>query len=172
MPLRLVLHNQLAQQQAAGTAQNAAVKDALTTGNVNGNILSTLGITQDQWNSLSAADKAAATSQVVTSANGQFGANTGTANIDNTHFLTQQDPKAVYNAGNVATANQYQQAGAFQNLLNGLNLQTPTLAINPANAAQAGTAPTNLNSFNQGSALTTAQQTSAAEQSAAQAYLG
>lgn len=169
--LNNTVNNNLASTIQNATTQNATIKNDVASGNVTPQDLQTLGMTQDQWNGLSAADKAAATSRVVQSNQGQFGANTGTANIDNTQFLTQQDPNAVYNASNTATADQYGKAGAFQTLLKGLNLQTPQLAIDPANAAQAGTAPTNLNSFDSGNALTTAQQTSQQEQAAAQAYV-
>lgn len=158
-----------AQQNAA--AQNATVKADLTSGKVTPSDLQALGITQDQWNSLSAANKAAATAQLVSSNQKEFQANSGTANIDPTQWLTQQDPNAVLNAGNTATADQYAKAGAFQNLVSGLGLQTPTLAINPANASQAGTAPTGLNSYGYQSALQTAQDTKASEVASAQAYV-
>lgn len=158
------------------TAQNNAVTQAntlkadLAAGTISPTDLQALGMTADQWNSLSAADKAAATSQMVTSANGQFGANSGTANIDLTNFLTSQDPNLAYNTANVATAGDYAKAQAFQTLLNGLNLNTPTMAINPTTASQAGTAPTNLNNFDYGTALSTAQSTKADEIAGAQAY--
>ena len=169
--LNTSINNQVAAQQAAGTAQNAAVKNALTTGTADPTILSQLGITQAQWNTLTGAQKAAATSSVVTSNQGQFGANTGTTNVDLTKGLTQQDPNAVYNAGNTATADQYAQAGAFNTLLGGLNLQTPSLAINSANAAQAGTAPTNLSSYDYQNTLQGAQNAKTQETAAAQAYV-
>ena len=97
-------------------------------------------MTSDQWNALSTADKAAATSQVVNSSNGQFGAITGTTNIDLTGFLSQQDPNLAYTTANVATPEQYQQAQAFQSLLNGLNTGAPATIINQATANQAETA--------------------------------
>ncbi len=169
--LNTAVNNQLTTAQQNATKQNATLKSDVSSGNVTPSDLQLLGMSQDQWNSLSAADKAAATSEVVSSNQGQFQANTGTTNIDNTQFLTQQDPNAVLNAGNTATADQYKQAQAFQSLLNGLNLQTPQLVINPANAAQAGTAPTSFNTFDANTALTTAQQTGQAERTAAQAYV-
>ena len=159
-----------ADQQKAAT-QNAQIKSDLAAGTPTASDLAALGMTSDQWNALSAADKAAATSQVVNSSNGQFGANTGTTTIDPTQFLTQQNPNAVLTAANVATPQDYANAQAYQTLLNGLNLQTPTMAINPTTASQAGTAPTNLNSYNYQTALNTAQSTAAQEQAAAQAYV-
>lgn len=158
-----------AQQKAA--AQNAQIKNDLAAGTPTTSDLASLGMNSDQWNALSAADKAAATSQVVTSNQGQFNANTGTATIDPTQFLTQQDPNAVYNANNVATAKDYANAQAYQTLLNGLNLGTPTTLINPSTASQAGTAPTNLNTYNYQTALNTANSTQADEKAAAQAYV-
>lgn len=157
-----------AQQKAISA--NDRIKSDIASGNVTPDDLAAMGLTTDQWNALSAADKAAATSVAVSSNQGQFGANTGTANINNTQFLTQIDPNSAYTAANVATPEQYQKAQAFQSLLNGLNLQTPTLAINPNAASAAGTAPKSLNTFNYENALNTANSTAADEKAAAQAY--
>lgn len=157
-----------AQQNA--TAQNAATKAALTSGKMTPEALSQLGISQEQWDSLSGAQKAAATSEIVSSGNGQFQANTGTSDIDLNQWLTQQDPNAVLNAGNTANSGQYAKAQAFQSLLNGLNLDTPQMTLNPANAAQAGTAPSSLSSYDYQPALQNAQDTKTAETASAQAY--
>lgn len=158
-----------AQQNAA--AQNAQIKSDLAAGTPSVTDLQALGMTSAQWNALSAADKAAATSQVVQSNQGQFGANTGTTNIDLTGFLTQQDPNVAYTTANVATPDQYNQANAFQTLLNGMNLGSPVPLLNSANANQAGTAPTNLNTYDYNTAAGTTEATAAAEQAAAQAYV-
>jgi len=158
-----------AQQNAA--AQNAKLKADLAAGTPSTDDLKMLGMSQDQWNSLSVAQKAAATAQTVQSNKGQFGAQTGTANIDLTNFLTQQDPNAVLNANNVATADDYAKAQAFQTLLKGLNLQTPATIINPSTATQAGTAPTNMSNYDYQTALNTANNTKADEVAAAQAYV-
>ena len=158
-----------AQQNAA--AQNAQIKNDLAAGTPTASDLASLGMSSDQWNSLSAADKAAATSQVVNSNQGQFQANTGTTTIDPTQFLTQQNPNTVFNAANVATPQDYANAQAFQTLLQGMNTQAPATIINPATAAQAGTAPTNLNAYNYQTALNTANSTQADEKAAAQAYV-
>lgn len=163
--------NQLTAAQQKLAAQNAQVKSEIAGGNVSDSTLSSLGVTRDQWNSLSAAQKAAATSQDVWSNQHQFGATSGTSNIDLTGFLNQNDPNAVLNAGNVATKEDYDKAAAFQSLLGGLNLETPTMAINPSTAAQAGTAPTNASNFDYQTALTTAQQASTDQLAAAQAYV-
>lgn len=158
-----------AQQNA--TAQNTQIKNDLAAGTPTASDLASLGMTSAQWNSLSSADKAAATAQYVTSANGQWGANTGTTNIDLTGFLSQQDPNTVFTSANVATPEQYQEAQAYQSLLNGLNIQAPTALINQSTANQAGTAPTNLNSYNYTTALNTTQEAQSQEQAAAQAYV-
>lgn len=158
-----------AQQKAA--AQNAQIKSDLAAGNLTSSDLAAMGLTPDQWNALSAAGKAAATSQVVRSNQGQFGANTATTNIDLTPFLTQTDPNTAITAANVATPQQYQQAQAFQSLLNGLNLQTPSMILNPNASASAGTAPSSLNSFDYNTALNTANNTIADEKASAQAYV-
>jgi hypothetical protein len=158
-----------AQQNAA--TQNAKLKADLAAGTPSAADLQTLGMTSDQWNALSAADKAAATAQTVTSNKGQFGATSGTATLDPTQFLTQTNPNNVINAANVATPQDYAKAQAFQTLLNGMNLQTPTAVINPATAGQAGTAPTNLNQYDYQTALNTANATKTDEVAAAQAYV-
>lgn len=169
--LNTAVNNQLTAAQQNAAAKNATVKQDLASGKVSPDDLKTLGISQEQWDSLSGAQKAAATSQLVSSADNKFQANSGTANIDPTSWLSQVDPNVAFNAGNTATADQYSQAGAFQSLLKGLNLDTPTLAINPANSAQAGTAPKSLNTFDYNSALQNTNDTATAEKAAAQAYV-
>lgn len=163
--------NELTAAQQKLAAQNAQVKSELAAGTPSDGTLSALGVTRDQWNSLSTAQKAAATSQDVYSNQGQFGAKSGTSNIDLTGFLNQNDPNSVLNAGNVATKADYDKAAAFQSLLGGLNLDTPTMTINPSTAAQAGTAPTNASNFDYQTALTTAQQAKSDQLAAAQAYV-
>lgn len=169
--LNTAVGNQLTTAQKNSAAQNAQIKSELAAGTPSDGTLQALGVTRDQWNSLSAAQKAAATSQVVLSNQGQFGANTGTENIDLTGFLTSQDPNTAFSAANVATPEQYQQTQAFQALLNGLNTGAPSFTLNPATAAQAGTAPTGTNSFDYQGALTTAQNATTQEKAAAQAYV-
>lgn len=158
-----------AQQTAA--AQNAAVNAALKSGNADPSVLSALGINQDQWNTLTAAQKAAATSRAFTSANGQYGANSGTTNVDLGSFNTQLDPNAALTTANTATAGDYQKAQAFQSLLSGLNLNAPQAIINQSTANQAGTAPTDLNTYNYTPALSTAQIAEQTQTAAAQAYV-
>jgi hypothetical protein len=159
-----------AQQNA--TAQNAKVKADLAAGTPSPADLQALGITSDQWGSLSSADKAAATSQLVRAGGGgQATAQSGTTALDPTQFLTQRDPNAVFNAANVATPQDYAKAQAFQSLLQGMNSQAPATVINPSTAAQAGTAPTNLNQYDYGSAMNTATSTKADEVAQAQAYV-
>lgn len=158
-----------AQQNAA--AQNTKLKADVAAGTPSTDDLHLMGISADMWNALSTADKAAATAQTVQSNQGQFGATSGTTTIDPTQFLTQQDPNAVFNAANVATPEDYSKAQAFQTLLNGMNLSTPTAIINPSTASQAGTAPANLNDYNYQTAMNTATSAKADEVAAAQAYV-
>lgn len=120
-------------------------------GNLNTPALQALGISQDQWNALQNQMQLAGTSESRSGHN--FGANSPTSQVDLNQFLSEQDPTTAYTNANMATPEQYQQAQAFQNLVGGLNLGTPQLAINQSTAAQAGTAPTNLNSFDYNSAL-------------------
>jgi hypothetical protein len=162
---------QLTTAQQNATKSIDALKANLATGKLTDADLKTLGMTADQWNSLTAAQKAAATSEVVMAdARNQFGTNTGTVNIDLSNFLTTQDPNLAYTAANTATPEQYQKAQAFQSLLKGLNTGAPALALNPTDASKAGTAPTNLNSFDYQTATNTAQQAKAEEMASAKAY--
>lgn len=157
--------------QKAAADQNARIKSEVASGNVSDQSLQALGLSRDQWNSLTAAQKAAATPQDVYSNQRQFGATTGTANIDLGGFLNQQDPNALLNAGNVATKEDYDKAQAFKTLIGNLNLGTPDLAINPNAASQAGTAPGQFNKFDYDTALNTAKQAKSDELAAAQAYV-
>lgn len=157
--------------QQAAQAQNARLRQNFQRGNLSDQDLQSIGLTRDQFNNLTAAQKAAATSQVVQSASGQTQANTGTTNVDLSNFLTQTDPNAVLNAANVATPEDYARAQAFQTLLNGMNLQTPTAIINPAASSQAGTAPKTFSQYDYQTALNTANAAKADEVAAAQAYV-
>lgn len=158
--------------QKNASDQNAQIKADLAAGTASPATLKALGVTQDQWNSLSTADKAAATSQLVRAGGGgQAAANSGTTTIDNTNFLTQNDPNALLSVSNTATPQDYAKAQAFQTLLSGLNLGAPSTVINSSTANQAGTAPTNFNQFDYQTALNTAQQAKTSEVAAAQAYV-
>lgn len=151
-------------------AQNEKVKAELAAGTPSDTTLQTLGLSRDQWNSLSAAQKAAATPQDVYSNQRQFGATTGTTNIDLGQFLNQTDPNAI-NAGNVATKEDYDKAQAFRTLMGNLNLGAPDLVINPNAVAQAGTAPTKGSQFNYDDAVNVAKQAKEDQLAAAQAYV-
>jgi hypothetical protein len=158
-----------AKQNAA--SQNARVKADLTAGTPSPADLQVLGITGDQWNALSTADKAAATAQLVSSNQNQFQTNSATAALDPSQFLTQQDPNAVFSTANVATPAEYEKAKAFQTLLQGMSTTTPAPILNQSTATQAGTAPTNLNAFDYNSAVSNAQTTAKDELATAQAYV-
>lgn len=153
------------------TDQNTRIKADVASGNVTPEDIKAMGMTPEQWSSLSAAQKAAATPHDVSSNQGQYGASSGTANIDLTNFLNQTDPNALLNASNTATPEDYAKAQAFQTLLNGLNLNAPSTIINSSTANQAGTAPTNFNTFDYQTAMNTAQQAQTSEIAAAQAYV-
>jgi hypothetical protein len=125
--------------------------------------LQAMGITQDQWNQLSGAMSQAGTSQDMHGHN--FGAGSGTSQIDLNQFLNSQAPNAT--AGTVATPQQYQQMAAIQSLLGSKNPQGN--AINPDMASQAGTYnPNGGNQFDFAGALSGAQNTAQDERDAAQ----
>jgi hypothetical protein len=109
--------------------------------------LSALGIAPDQWAALQTAMQNAGTS--VNETGNNFGAGSPTSQIDLTQFLTQLQPSTISNA-NVATPEQYAEASAIQQLLGTLPAGT---AINPGDAALAGTAPASLTNFNYDTAL-------------------
>jgi hypothetical protein len=116
--------------------------------------LQSMGITQDQWNTLQNAMQAAGTSTAESGHN--FGANSVTTQQDLMNYLSQQDPTAAINPGTTATADQYAQMAAIQQLMG--NKMPQGAAINPLNAAQAGTYnPANMNNFNYDQALKDAQ---------------
>jgi len=126
-----------------------------TVGNLSPQDLASLGMTQDQWNALQGQLQQAGTSTMENGHN--FGAGTETTQADLTQWLNQQDPTTLINAGTVATPEQYAQMTAINQLL-GSQAPTQTEAINPLNAAQAGTYnPANLNSFNYNAALNATQ---------------
>lgn len=141
-----------------------------TVGNISGPELSALGMSQDQWKDLwSSLQNAGTTTNVSSNIAGphNFGALKPTSELDLSQFLNQQDPTQSITNSTTATPEQYQQMAAIQQLLGS---KTPQgTAINPLNAAQAGTYnPANNNSFNYQNALNAAQQLGTQEQETAQ----
>lgn len=133
-----------AQKLQEAQAQQARIKDSLAKGEIGEADFSALGLTPETYASLIAAKKRAATSDYMTGHN--FGAASGTQNIDLSQGLQQQDPTQLINAGTVATPEQYAQMASIQALLGGKNPQGN--AINPALASLAGTYnPNQLNQF-------------------------
>jgi len=121
-----------------------------TVGNLSPQDLQALGMTQDQWNALQSGLQTAGTSTAHSGRN--FGANTGTTQMDLNSYLSQQDPTQAVTNATTATPEQYAQMAAIQQLLGAKN---PTgNAINPLNSAQASTYnPNGLNQFNYNAAL-------------------
>lgn len=126
--------------------------------------LQELGISSDQWNALQTALQSAGTSQYMTGHN--FGAASPTSQIDLSQFLNLQDPSQGITAATTATPEQYAQMAAIQQLLGSKTPQGTVL--NPANASQAGTAPTSSASFNYQNALDYANQVAQQERQAGQ----
>ncbi len=112
------------------------------------NDLAEMGITQDQWNALQSSMQRAGTTEVKTGHN--FGAHVPTAQIGLANYMSQLDPSQI-NAATTANADQYNQYAAIQKLLGDKTPQD--MALNPLNAAQAGTAPTSLTNFDYNTAL-------------------
>lgn len=141
-----------------GTNTQGANTTNYNVGQLSPQDLQSLGITQDQWNSLQGSLQNNATSTYETGHN--FGAGSGTSQIDPNQWLTQQDPSTLINANTVATPDQVAQMQAYQTLLGG-TLPANT-SINPALASLAGTYnPNQLNQFNYTDALNTSNQTEA-----------
>ena len=148
--------------------------------------ISELGLTQDQYNSLLAAQNQAATAQFVNSpwqGNGDAWTQTQAVNLG--QYLDGTAPTTSnINAGSVATPQQYAEMAAINQLL-GTQAPTQTEAINPLNATAAGTAPAGptfdytdalaalqgLASGEQQQALTQADQTAQSQEQAHQAGL-
>jgi len=162
------LQNQLTAAQQAAANQNAAISQALMQENVTPEQLQALGMTADQWTALKDQLNLAQNSRTVSSNpnRNQVTVNTGTSDIQLPTWLTQQDPYAAITMANEATNPEYARSAALQTLL-GSKYNAP---LNQADIAQAGTAPTNLNTFDYNTALQTTQQTQQAELAAAQAY--
>jgi hypothetical protein len=135
-----------------------------TVGNLSPDVLQSLGMTQDQWNTLQSAMQQAGTSQYMTGHN--FGAASPTSQIDLTQYLNMQNPNAAITPGTVATPQEYAQMSAIQQLLGGSLPQNAV--INPAMANVASTAPQTGINFNYQNALNAAQQVAQQERQAAQ----
>lgn len=125
-----------------------------TVGNLSPQDLASLGMTQDQANALQQAMQTAGTSQMMTGNN--FGAGSQTTQDDLTQYLQENNPATAYTNANTATAPQYQEMAAIQQLLGAQAPQTGN-AIDQSTATQAGQLPAYLNSFNYGQALSDAQ---------------
>lgn len=126
--------------------------------------LSALGMTADQWSALQGAMQQAGTSQNFTGHN--FGAGSGTSQIDLSQWLSQQDPSSAINAGTVASKQDYDEMGAINQLLG--SKAPVNNAIDPTQAALAGTAPSSFNQFDYAGALSSAQQVASLEHQQAQ----
>ena len=107
-----------------------------------------LGLTPEQWKGLSDAQKWVATSEWVGSSNpGNGSAWSPTTNVDLSQYLSGAAPTAsAYNAGTVATPEQYAEMAAINQLL-GTKAPLQGEAINPLNASLAATAPKNVANF-------------------------
>src|SRR6185312_11873290 len=126
-------------------------------GNLSPQDLAAMGLTQDQWNALRDQVVTAATSKVAPGRN--FAAWTPTTQVDLSQWLNEQDPSNAITAATEATPQQYAEAAAVQQLLGG-TLPTGTV-LNPGNASEAGTAPTNPNNFDYTTALQAVQNANA-----------
>lgn len=139
------LNSQIGNATTAAQAAAAKQQNALQNGD-----FASLGLSQDQWNQLQAANQRANTMQYMTGHNFGAASQTYDPTADMASFLTQQDPANI-NAQTVATPEQYAQMAAIQQLLGGKNPTGNT--INPALASLAGTAPQNINNFDYADAL-------------------
>lgn len=144
-----------AQAQAdAAKQQQASILSGINSGTLTPQQLQALGLSQDQYGALNAAENRANTSQYMTGHN--FGAASATGTTDLSKYLTQT-AGADAQAGTVATPEEYAQMQAIQQLLGSKNPQGN--AINPALASLAGTYNPNgaTNQFDYNSALGDAQ---------------
>jgi hypothetical protein len=156
------LQTDLANLETPVTANGQA---QYSTGNISAQDAAALGITPNQAVALQNALANAGESQYETAPN--FGAWSQAQDINLNNYLQQQNPNTVVNAGTVATPQQYQEMAAINQLL-GSQAPTQTEALNPLNAAEAGSVqPGQLNNFNYQAALTAAQNAAQQNQAAA-----
>lgn len=131
-------------QNKAQTDRDAAMDIIrnLQSGNVDPNLLSIIGITQPELNTLINEN------QVLTKYNQLIDPVTGQpyypGPLDITGYATQNTPQALINTSNVSTPQDYANYAALQQLT-GVDLSG---TLNPANISQAGTAPMDLLEFN------------------------
>jgi hypothetical protein len=123
--------------------------------------LATMGITQEQWNSLRGGMQQAATGNKYGAnyygAPGHFGAITPTTQDQLTNYISGQlsNPSAI-NAGNVANQSEYQKMAAINALLGDKAPKEGEL-INPQMSNLAGTAPVGNTAFDYAKALSDIQ---------------
>ena len=122
------LTNAVNQATQGDTAQNQQILSDLTANTPTQAELQILGVTPDQWTMLS---------------NEMAGASQAGLPIDLATYLSQTQPNVTDQ--NIATPTQYADVAALQSILGG---NTPSMPITATTANEAGTAPTNLNSFN------------------------
>lgn len=135
-----------------------------TVGDLDPSVLSSLGMTPDQWQALKGGMQNAGTSQYFEGHN--FGAGSGTSQLDLGQFYTPGDLSGI-TPGTVGSKDEYDKFAAISKLLGD---KTPQgMALNPAMASQAGTAPAGAGQFNYQAALKAAQDQAASQRAQAQA---
>ena len=143
------ISNQTAAAQKAAADQIALYNQELSNTPTFNDAFRSLGVNDDQALALNQAYNTAATPQYLTARNA--GADTATKAFNLRDYLNTITPETDISAANTATADQYGLAQALQQLYGQTN--APALALDPTQAALAGTAPKDVASFNYDQAL-------------------
>ena len=165
------LNQTVATAQAAALQGNDSILKDLQNNTLTPADQAILGISNDQLAGLENQLQLAETPQnVISQGAGQYAGQTPTQQINLLAYLNQQDPNAVITDANTATAQNYADVAALQNMMGSA---TPNTPITSSTASQAGTAPTALgiNSFNTTGALDAAINASANDRAIEQTYL-
>ena len=165
------LNQTVATAQAAALQGNDSILNDLQNNTLTPADQAILGISNDQLAGLENQLQLAETPQnVISQGGGQYSGQTPTQQINLLAYLNQQDPNAVITDANTATAQNYADVAALQNMMGSA---TPNTPITSSTASQAGTAPTALgiNSFNTTGALDAAINASTNDRAIEQTYL-
>lgn len=172
------LNQQVAADQATAGNLNAQVLADLKSQNLTPADLATLGVDPEQWSALqneiqlelhpATVYSQATPGQSFPTASGQYQATPVAVPVDLDSYLTQQGPAGAITAANVASTQNYADLAALQELMGTAAPQN--VPLQAANASQAGTVPSNLNSFDYSTAMNTISGDHAAAVAAAQAW--
>ncbi len=136
------VNKSVAQKQQELAGQNTAIQAAVKGRNLTPEQLAQLGVSPEEWSQIQNLLKDVETSRVMSDRNATVGTGAIT-DFDMSQYLQQLDPAAQVSAANYATPEQYDLESALEKLKGG-----DYSLLNEGDRTKAGTAPTNLNTFN------------------------